>query len=138
MTINQIWEASRNNDYSWMLPSVLCAGVFVLILLSWVKKTIIRRALRVLFALGFICLAIHASSMAIVEKWRIRQEWGEKRSSLTEEEITKLYADGANLSIGPIIYGGGFSFLILGATLVGSSVIRIIVTRKKSQQSGRE
>lgn len=131
MTLEQIWETSRHNDYSWMLPAVLCVGSTILILLNLIKKTSIRRILKVLFAIGFTYLALDASSAAIFEKWRIRQEWGEhNRESLTEEESRVLYADGGNLVMGPFIYGGRYSVLLFGGILVASSVGRRIIRRR--------
>ena len=136
MTFEQIWESSRHNDYSWMLPSVLCVGTLVLILLNWIRKPAARRVLKVLLAITFTYLAVQASSAAIFEKWRIRYEWGKQnRSSVTEQEDTALCADGANLLMGPFIYGGGYSFWCFGATLVGSSIIRRAISKKSQQVS---
>jgi len=88
-----------------------------------------------LFFIGFIYISLIASSAAISEKWRIRQEWGKQNwKSLTEREQKALCADGANLVMGPFIFGGAYSFCIFGATLLVSTVCRRIILKKKSQQ----
>lgn len=136
MNIEEIWEVSRHNDYTWMLPFVLGVGALVLILVSCIRKSAVRRTLKVLFALLFTYFAMQASFAAIAEKWRIRHEWADKQNweSLTQKERDVLCADGANLTLGPVIFGGGFSFLIFGTTLVASSIFSRIVLKKRAKQ----
>ena len=131
MTIDQIWETSRHNDYSWMLPAVLGIGATILILMNGIRKPSARRVLKILFALGLTYLTLHASSAAITEKWRIRHDWGKQNGdTLTNEEQNALYADGANLVMGPFLYGGVYSFWLFGGILVTSAVIRKRIQRK--------
>jgi len=76
--------------------------------------------------------------MQIQEKWRIRHEWAEQNSAtLSDKERLALISDGANLLLGPIIYGGGYSVLVFGISLVVSSVIvREITSNKQDSQQG--
>lgn len=135
MTIAEIWELSRTNQYTWILPCVLFAGAIAILLSSIIKNNIARRIVKLVFVLVFTYVALEASSMAIREKWRIRHEWGrQNEASLTDRERGALTADGANLTMGPLIYGGGYSLLIFGVALIVSSIIVKMISRKDSQQ----
>ena len=45
------------------------------------------------------------------------------RKRLTDKERGALTVDGANLVMGPFIYGGGYSFLVFGIALLISSIV---------------
>jgi TRAP-type C4-dicarboxylate transport system permease small subunit len=94
-----------------------------------------RRIAKFTLILIFTCATIWGSFMAIQEKWRIRHEWGFKNwDSLTEKEQSKLIADGANLTMGPLIFGGGYAFLFFGIALIISSIAVKKISSKDSQK----
>jgi hypothetical protein len=134
MTLEQIWETSRQNDYSWILPVVLVGGVLILSLLNCIKSDPIRRIAKAVLLLAFSILALQASSAAITEKWRIRHAWGEENwEQLSEQEQNALTADGANLVMGPFLVGGANAFWLFGGVLVLSRIIRFTAKKQQTQ-----
>ncbi|MEZ6095274.1 MAG: hypothetical protein R3C03_13755 [Pirellulaceae bacterium] len=56
--------------------------------------------------LGFAILATASSGQEIQEKWRIRHDWAENHpGQMSEEAYNALTVDGANLLLGPFVYG---------------------------------
>jgi hypothetical protein len=134
ITIEQIWDTSRQNDYSWILPVVLVFGVLTLALLNFIKSDLNRRIAKVILFLGFSFLALQASSAAITEKWRIRHAWGDENwEQLSEQEQNALMTDGANLVLGPVLEGGGYAFWLFGGVLVLSRIIRFSAKKHQTQ-----
>ncbi len=84
--------------------------------------------MKIICALVFMVVAVQASFMGINEKWRIRHEWWRQHNdSLTERERSALVADGANLTLGPLILGGGRALLLFSITAL---VLHFVVKRK--------
>ena len=134
-TLTEIWETSRQNKYTWMLPSVLAFGFVVLVLAAWIKKSDLRRVVKIFAFLGLSYLAMEASYWQIAEKWQIRHDWGEQNQALlSERDKNALIADGANLLMGPVLVGGKWALLVFGAALVVSSCI----VRGRSENSSAE
>lgn len=136
MILSEIWELSRSNQFTWILPCVLLAGAIAILLSSMIKTTAARRIVKSILLLVFSYAAIWSSSTAIQEKWRIRHEWGKQNwQSLTNKEQMRLMADGGNLTMGPLIYGGGYSFLVFASALLISSIIVRNISRKDSNKA---
>ena len=105
-TFDQIWESSRTNAWSWVYPTVLWAGVGLLIALSLVRAGWIRRAAKITAIIGLSVVATEYAHRDIQEKWRIRGEWADAHPTLmTPADQEALTVDGANLTLGPLIYG---------------------------------
>ncbi len=135
MTFSEILELSRSNQFSWILPCVLFSGVIVILLTTIIKNTVTRRIVKLALIFAFTYTAIWASFLGIQEKWRIRHEWGVKNwDSLTDKEQIKLTADGANLTLGPLIFGGSYAFLSFGLALIISSVAIKKISARDSQK----
>ena len=133
-TLTEIWESSRSNQYSWILPVILIGGFAWFLILTKVKFIAVRRVTKIISFLILIYVAMIASSMQISEKWRIRHEWGHaNESTITDRERRALTADGANLVMGPMIYGGGGGFLVFSIALIISS----FVIRKKKRNPNK-
>lgn len=135
-TFEQVWESSRENSFSWIYPAAMWSGVSVLIALSFVKHRWLRRIAK-LAAIGcFSFFATIASGQEIQEKWRIRREWADLNpDKMTESGLDALYADGANLAFGPLIFGF-FAFLLFTTVAVVLSILRVLVnTHCKSKNS---
>lgn len=122
-TFEQVWESSRTNVYSWGYPATIWGGLAVLICLSAIRHKKLRRAAKVIAMLGFAALATEWSSREIAEKWRLRREWP---GSMTQDEQYALTIDGANMTLGPVIYGFQ-AFLVFGVVTVITWLIRLAV-----------
>ena len=106
MTFEEIVLQSRFNQYYWIYPAVICLGLGLIIFVSFIKQDIVRRILKTGIVFVFSYAAMIASSMAIQEKWAIRHYWSQKNENIvTTEQSRYLSADGANLLLGPVIYG---------------------------------
>ncbi|TWU27998.1 hypothetical protein [Novipirellula artificiosorum] len=126
----QIWESSRINDYSWGYPAVVWAGVGVLVALSLIRHNAFRRILKVVAIFGLAMMATQWSASEIQEKWRIRREWADTHpAEMTEQGYEALTVDGANLTLGPLIYGfrSGLIFIGVAAALF---VFRVAVRKR--------
>ena len=124
MTLAQIWEGSRHNQYSWLLPCILGLGFLGLLSTAWIKHTVLRRFAKTLLCFGLVVGAVQASYLEIVEKWRIRHEWADgNKEAISHRDQEALNADGANVVLGPIILGGKWSLLVFGPALFLSSFL---------------
>ncbi len=104
--LEQIWESSRTNSWSWGYPTVLTISIVILIALSLVPQPTLRHVAKALVILACGFAAIKLSSREIDEKWRIRADWAERHAdTLSDAEMQALTADGANRVIGPFFYG---------------------------------
>ncbi|QDV62289.1 hypothetical protein [Crateriforma conspicua] len=127
---NQIWESSRTNDYSWGYPAVVWAGVGVLIALSLIRHNVLRRILKVIAIGGLVMTATQWSSSEIEEKWRIRAEWADTHpAEMTEQGYEALTVDGANRTLGPLIYGFQAGLIFVGVAAV-LFVIRLAIRKQ--------
>jgi len=135
MTFEEIWIASGSNCWSFFYPLTIIAGIAVLIVLSFIRTTPARVILKIAAVFGFSCLATVASSLEISEKWRIRGEWVEAHwESLTDAQRDIAQADGANLVMGPFIYG---SFVFFGLIVV-AVVLAVIFRNTRLSRRRRE
>lgn len=102
----QVWETSRNNSWSWGYPTAIWLGAVVLIVFSFIRKSALRRPLKVVAILAFSVVATDFSAREIQEKWHLRGEWADThKDQMTDAGWDALTADGANLTLGPLIYG---------------------------------
>ena len=128
-SFEEVWEASRQNTYSWGYPAAICCGAIILALLSLIRTSALRRTLKVvtIFAIGFI--AFEVSAREIAEKWRLRLEWASHHpEQLTDAARESLTADGANLTLGPLIYGLQATALLMGI----AAVLSVVRSKSKS------
>jgi len=132
----QIWETSRSNSWSWAYPTVLCFGVAVLAALSFVRNRWLRRTAKVIVILVFGVLATDFSAREIQEKWRIRGEWADAHvDQMTDAGWNVLTVDGANLTLGPLIYGFQ-AILLFVAMSIAFFVARKSVMWLQTQTTG--
>jgi len=68
--VEQIWETSRSNSWSWAYPAVLLFGVTLLAALSFVRNPWLRRTAKVMAILVLGVLATEFSRREIQEKWQ--------------------------------------------------------------------
>lgn len=133
-SFDQIWESSRTNAWSWVYPTVLWAGVGLLIALSLVRTGWIRRAAKIIAIIGLTVVATEYAQREIQEKWQIRGEWADAHPTLmTPADQKALTVDGANLTLGPLLYGFG-AFMLFVVVAVGLSVVRMTVARVRRKQ----
>lgn len=128
-TLEQIWESSRTNASSWGYSTVLWTGVVLLMALSLVRTEWMRRGAQIVVIVALTVVATKFSWLEIQEKWRIRGEWAQAHSTLmTPADREALTCDGANLTLGPLIYG--FQALMLFVVVaVALFLVRITVSR---------
>ncbi len=119
MTIEEIWESSCNNQYSWYLPLVLVVGFIIILSTSIIKNGVLRRFLKIFLFLLLCVMAIGASFIEIDEKWRIRHEWVQNNS---QDSVRQFNNEGANMLFGPFEFGGKYAFWTFGSALILSSV----------------
>ncbi|MBB3209869.1 hypothetical protein FHS27_005714 [Rhodopirellula rubra] len=128
-TFEQVWETSRVNGYSWVYPCVVWSGIAILILLSLIRRTVLRRIAKLIAIIGLTIFATHSSAVEIQEKWRIRGQWADLHSDqMSESDMNALMADGANLVIGPF-FNGFVAMLNFSVVALSLLVIRLIVVR---------
>jgi hypothetical protein len=133
-TFDQIWESSRTNAWSWVYPTVLWAGVGLLIALSLFRTGWIRRASKTIAILALTVVATEYARLEIQEKWRIRGEWADAHQTLmTPSDQEALTVDGANLTLGPLIHGVQ-AFALFVVVAVALSAVRITVSRVRRKQ----
>jgi len=138
-TFDQIWETSRTNFWSWAYPVVLWSGVGALIVVSLIRHRWLRRSAKLILILGFSAVATVYSGREIQEKWKIRGEWAEAHpDQMTTDGWDALTADGANLTIGPVVYGfQTFSLFVVACAVL--TVVRLLLVRfrsVKTEQNG--
>ena len=115
----QIWETSRHNSWSWGYPTALVLGVIALIGLSLIRKLALRRALKVIAILVFTLVATEFSALEIQETWRLRGEWAAThKEQMTDAGWNALTVDGANRTLGPLLYGAQAALLFVAAAFV--------------------
>ena len=139
----QIWETSRHNSWSWGYPTSLLLGVIVLSVLALVRKTALRRLLAVVAILAFTLVAAELSAREIREKWRLRREWADShKDQMTDAAWSALTVDGANLTLGPLLYGAQAAVLFVAAALMLAGIRRsafpVASTRARSAASERD
>jgi hypothetical protein len=126
-TFDQIWESSRTNSLSWMYPAAVWCGAGILIAISVIKNRWLRRIGKLAAIFGFAILATDFSAQEIYEKWRLRREWADLHpAQMTEDGLQALTVDGANLTLGPLIYGFQ-AFLVFAGIAVVLSVLRVLL-----------
>lgn len=115
----QVWETSRHNSWSWGYPTALLLGIFVLIVFSFIRKSALRRPLKVVAILAYAFVATDFSAREIQEKWRLRGEWADThKDQMTDAGWNALTVDGANLTLGPLIYGFQATVLLVAIAFV--------------------
>jgi hypothetical protein len=130
-TFDQIWESSRTNSLSWMYPAAVWCGAGILIALSAIKNRWLRRICKLAAIFGFAILATEFSAQDIHEKWRLRREWADLHpAQMTEDGMQALTVDGANLTLGPLIYGFQ-AFLVFVGVAVLLSVLRAVLRSRR-------
>jgi hypothetical protein len=128
-SFQQIWESSRTNAWSWGYPTVLWTGVGLLIVLSLVRTEWMRLGAKTVVIVALAVVATKFFWWEIQEKWRIRGEWAQAHSALmTPADREALTCDGANLTLGPLIFGFQ-AFMLFVAAAAALSVVRIAVSR---------
>ncbi len=125
----QVWETSRHNSWSWGYPTALLLGVCALIVFSFIRNSVLRRVLKAIAIVAFAFVATEFSAREIQEKWRLRGEWADThRDQMTDAGWAALTADGANLTLGPLIYGVQAMAIFVAVAFI-LSVIRQIACR---------
>jgi hypothetical protein len=120
----QVWETSRNNAWSWGYPTAIGLGVALLIALSFVHNSAVRRTSKVIAIVALAFVAAEFSSREVQEKWRLRVAWADAHEDhMKESDWNTLTVDGANRTLGPLIYGFQAMAMFIGVALV-LSVIR--------------
>lgn len=128
----QVWQTSRSNSWSWGYPATIVCGVVLIVMLSTIRKPTLRRTLKVGAILLFGFIATDFSAREIQEKWRLRGEWAEThREQMTDAGWRALTVDGANLTLGPLIYGMQATAILAASTLV-LFLIRKAATRAET------
>ncbi|TWT47872.1 hypothetical protein Pla22_52390 [Rubripirellula amarantea] len=131
-TFDQIWESSRTNSLSWMYPAAVWCGAGILVALSVIKNRWLRRIGKLAAIFGFAILATEFSAQEIHEKWRLRREWADLHpAQMTEDGLQALTVDGANLTLGPLIYGFQ-AFLVFAGLAVVLSVLRVLLRSRST------
>ena len=125
-----IWKSSANNYWSATYPIVIGSGIVLLTCLAFIRNKILRISLQILAMFFCTVASIAASSLAINEKWRIRHEWTSQHwDNLTAEQQDIAIADGANIVMGPYLYGiEAFLFLLFFGCLI--ELIRFGLSQK--------
>jgi hypothetical protein len=83
---------------------------------------------------GFTIVAVDLSGREIGEKWEIRREWAAAHpDQMTTRAEDALYADGANLTLGPFIRGFQ-AFALYVAAFAILALVRIVPTRFRKRQ----
>ncbi|MCA9260153.1 MAG: hypothetical protein KDA61_13165, partial [Planctomycetales bacterium] len=110
-------------DFSWRYPASLGCGVVALLLAGWISRDAIRRMVVTLVVLAGTLAATEYAGEEIFEKWRLRRVWAETHPDLmTPAGNDALYADGANLAMGPLIKGGQAFVVLVGAAAAMAAV----------------
>ncbi len=126
----QIWESSRTNSLSWMYSTVLYSGVAVIVALSFIKNQWLRLIGTLAVIAVFPALATGFASQEIQEKWRIRRDWADSHpGQMTQDGLEALTVDGANLTLGPLIYGVQ-AFLLFAAVAVALMIFRALLSKR--------
>ncbi|WP_149496156.1 hypothetical protein [Roseiconus lacunae] len=85
--------------------------------------------------LGFTPLTIQFSFFEIQEKWRIRRVWADANpTKMTKNGLHALTVDGANLTLGPLLYGLG-AFLLFVVIAIALFIFRILVLRQANRSN---
>ncbi len=127
----QIWDSSRTNSLSWMYPTTFWCGAGVLIALGLIKNRWLRQIGKLVVIAGCSVMATEFSSQEIQEKWRLRREWAEFHpAQMTEDGYHALTVDGANMTLGPLIYGFQ-AFLLLTAIAALLSILRKLILSRR-------
>jgi hypothetical protein len=136
-SFERVWEASRTITWSWAYPRVLWPGVAVLIVLSLVRNAWIRRAAKIMAIVALAVAATEYSAREIEEKWRIRAVWAKDHSALmTSAAWDALATDGANRTLGPLIYGF-LAFVLLAVVSVSLWGLRVLISRIRQRRIGK-
>lgn len=130
-TFEQIWESSRTNSASWTYAATLWSGACLLVALCVIKNHWLRGIGTLVVITVFSMMAIDFSMQEIQEKWRIRRDWADSHpAQMTEDGYHALAGDGANLTLGPLLYGFQAFLLFTGIAVVLSILRRVIVSRR--------
>lgn len=122
-----------------MYPAAIWCGGGILVALSVIKSTWLRRIGKLLAIAGFSLLATEFSAREIHEKWRLRREWADSHpAQMTEDGFSALTVDGANLTLGPLIYGFQSFLLFVVVTVVLSVLRALITTQRNTAMTDRE
>ena len=118
-----------------MYPTAIWCGGGILVALSVITNRWLRRIGKLAAIFGFALLATEFSAQEIQEKWRLRREWADLHpTQMTEDGFSALTVDGANLTLGPLIFGFQ-AFLLFVAIAVVLSVLRALIeSRRKGRQ----
>lgn len=132
----EVWEMSRSNSFTWGYPAAILCGGIVLVLFSRIPRSVVRRTLKVATILGFGYIAFDFSAREIAEKWSLRHEWGiANREHMTKAQQDSLFADGANRTLGPLIYGFEATAFLAGIALIQSVARRLNSTTNVGSES---
>lgn len=98
-------------------------GVCALTVFSFIRNSVLRRVLKAVAIVAFAFVATDFSAREIQEKWRLRGEWADThRDQMTDAGWDALTADGANLTLGPLIYG-----VLAMAIFVAAAIILFVI-----------
>ncbi len=135
----EVWEASKHNSFSWGYPAAILCGGIVLARLSWIPRSVVRRVLKIVTILTFGFIAWDFSARETAEKWRLRQDWASAfREQMTEAQWLALSADGANRTLGPLIYGFQATGLLVGLAAVLFVARRLNSTAHAGDESQKQ
>jgi hypothetical protein len=130
-TFDHIWESSRTNAMSWLYPVAIWCGAGILVALSAIKNRWLRRIGKLAAIVGFAFLATEFSAQEIQEKWRLRREWADHHpTQMTEDGFRALTVDGANSTLGPLVYGFQAFLLVVGVAII-LSILRTLINRRR-------
>ena len=114
-----VWESSHDNQFSWGYPATIWFGTALLAAIQLMSAENQRQTYMVLVVLIFTPFATVWSGLDISEKWRLHAEWAEQNKQLmTDQDWDAWAADGANKSLGPIIFGLGAMFRLIATGFV--------------------
>ena len=122
-----------------MYPTAIWCGGGILVALSVITNRWLRRIGKLAAIFGFALLATEFSAQEIQEKWRLRREWADLHpTQMAEDGFSALTVDGANLTLGPLIFGFQ-AFLLFVAIAVVLSVLRALIeSRRKGTTADKD
>lgn len=96
----KVWESSRTNDWSWAYPTFLPIAYTLLFAMSFIRRSWLRRSIKLIALFAFSFSATMLSSWDIEEKWRIRRSWAESQPDRMTEAVANALAADTNYTTG--------------------------------------